>query len=261
MIPMTTRRALAVLIFLLMLWGIIVGLGTWGGQSPPIALTIAAALVGTFTALFLDAIKGWIWRPHLAVSYTHGDDYVARAELRWVGNGQSLEAPCYFFRILIENHGSRPAERVEVMATELRMQQSDGQYSLVQRYSLNLGWTHSAPAFGAISPGMHRFCDVGHIVRPAERVQSPTENLPSVDQTTTIFSIDLEKKPNNLVHLLQPGRYRLTLIVAASNNRPIHRTFEVGFDGNWFDDMNQMLATSVSTRLLSPAEFAHEAKG
>jgi len=44
-------------------------------QNLSLSLTIAAAVLAAFVALFMDALKTWIWRPDISVSYVHGADY------------------------------------------------------------------------------------------------------------------------------------------------------------------------------------------
>lgn len=220
------------------------------------SLAIAAAIFAAFVALFLDAIKSWIWRPELEVTYVHGPDYWDKPLMRFEANGQVAEVPCYYLRLRIANKGTRRAEKVEVLATDLQMRQDDGSYALLRRYSMNLKWTNLGTAIlDGISPGMERFCDIGHIIRPQDRLDILGENSPSFNPEQTILSFDVEAQPNHLTHLVEPGQYRLTLHVAASKNPPVEHVLDVELTGEWFEVMNDMLMDGVRVSLLSPSDI------
>ncbi len=249
--------------FLLLLIYLLFGWMSWlATQNLPLSLTIAAAMLATFVALFMDASKNWIWRPDISVSYVHGADYCEKVLMRGVGaNGQVIEAPAYYFRLRIANKGTRRAEKLEVLAADLLKRQSDGDYALLRRYSMNLKWTHvGVPILEGISPKMERFCDIGHIIRPQDRNQLPNENIPSADPNSTILSFDMETIANHRPDLIEPGLYRLTLFIAASNNPPVRRILEIDLTGKWSDDMGEMLRDRNRVRLLSPAEITDSVK-
>jgi len=240
------------LIYLLFAWM------SWPAtQNLSVSLTIAAAVFAAFVALFMDALKTCVWRPDISVSYVHGADYCEKVLMRGNGaNAQLVEASAYYFRLRIANKGNRRAEKLEVLAADLLKRQSDGEYALLRRYSMNLKWTHvGVPILDGISPKMERFCDIGHIIRPMDRNRLQSENLSSADSNATLLSLDLETIANHLPHLIEPGQYRLTLFIAASNNRPVQRILEIELTGKWSDDMGEMLREEIRVHLLAPAEI------
>lgn len=253
----TWRRGSFVFFLLLLIYLFFAWMSCLATQNLSLSLTIAAAVLAAFVALFMDALKTWIWRPDISVSYVHGEDYCEKVLMRGlVASAQVIDASAYYFRLLIANKGTQRAEKLEVLAADLRRRRSDGEYALVRRYSMNLKWTHvGVPILDGISPNMERFCDVGHVIRPKDRNRLPSENLSSADPNATILSLDLETIANHLPHLIEPGQYRLTLFIAAKNNRPVQRILEIEVTGKWSDDIGEMLREGIRIRLLSPAEI------
>ena len=115
---------------------------------------------------------------------------------------------------------------------------------------MNLTWTHSKKlaVFPGISREMYRYCDLGKIIRPSDRAKIPrqeNEDNPNFDPQKTIFSFELEVKPNSLPHLIEAGLYRLLLLIGCANAKPRKATLEIDFSGNWYDDESKMFADGV----------------
>jgi len=53
-----------------------------------------------------------------------------------------------------------------------------------------------------------------------------------------------------LNHLLPPGIYRLSIVVAAANAKPLTKTLEIHLNGQWYDMESKMLEEGISIRLL-----------
>jgi hypothetical protein len=91
---------------------------------------------------------------------------------------------------------------------------------------------------------MGHHCDLGHIADPRLK-HIHNEIRPDVPQDKTVFFLDLEVAPFTLIHLLQPGKYKLKLIIAADNCGPIKKALKIMHSGNWFDDEKDMFGKGV----------------
>jgi hypothetical protein len=210
-----------------------------------------SAIIATLAALFGDAIKRWIWKPALSATYVHGPDYCEKVVLYDETNGRRVTSPGYYFRLRIRNVGEHRADKIEILATDLQQLQPDNTWPIIRRFSMNLLWTNldHAAILSGLSPDMERYCDIGHIILPAEREKLRHEELPTADADRTVFSLDLEAKPNHLSHILQPGTYRLTLYIAAANHSPIRKTLEFEITGIWSDESDTMLRNGIRMNL------------
>jgi len=130
----------------------------------------------------------------------------------------------------------------------------NGNWTLVRRYSVDLKWAWlGVPRLPTLAPKTDRFCNIGHIIDPAQRANfaQDNEDLPGVGQQTTVLSLDLEARPNSGIHLLQPGKYRLTIQLVAENHRPITRTLEIDVKGTWYpNNLQTMLQQGITIELL-----------
>ena len=99
---------------------------------------------------------------------------------------------------------------------------------------------------------MEKHCDLGHILKPDMRAFFPAEENPSlgVGRDATLLSLDLQVQPFTMSHLLPPGTYRLRLLIAAANAKPVERSFEIIVTGNWLDDEARMLSEGVALRIV-----------
>jgi hypothetical protein len=245
-------RGLGTLLVLLAVVLFLIKISDNPSNTSPIWLTGFAALLASFVALFGEAVRGWIWRPNLTVSHVPGPDYCEKVTVLGMANGRILTAKGYYFRLLISNKGPRRAEKVEVLVTSLRKQQPDGSRPMVRRYSMNLKWTHvGTNMLDGLSPKMERFCDIGHCLYPPEReALHPIVSLPNVDANTAILSLDLEAQANYPIHLIEPGKYELSLSISASNHEPINKVLEIEVTGKWSDDLGEMLRGGIRLRLI-----------
>jgi hypothetical protein len=117
---------------------------------------------------------------------------------------------------------------------------------------MNLKWCNiRAIYFPTISPEMGKHCDVGHIVDPAYRhllhEDAPTQALTS-QQASLAF--DLMVAPNHRGHIIGPGEYRLDILVAAENVRPIKRTIAISLRGIWDADETRMWRDGVGVTIV-----------
>jgi hypothetical protein len=77
---------------------------------------------------------------------------------------------------------------------------------------------------------MWAFCDIVSLCDPA----NPYQRRPTgADATATVGQLQLEFDLPDEWHLLVPGKYQLTLRIAAANAPPICKVVEFTRDGKW----------------------------
>lgn len=224
--------------------------------------TIGLALVTLLLAVvaaFQDKIRAWITQPRLEVTVVNGPPNCHKIPLSGFGartmlGARPVTAESYYFRIRVKNSGANRAEHVEVYAAELMKRQADGAFKKVDSFlPMNLLWAHVNESFlPAISPGMEKLCNLGHVIKPSERSQFAGEDNPALGVTDerVVFSFDLEVKPNTLSHLIAPGVYQVRLLVAAANAEPVEKTMEINLTGDWHDDESKMLGEGVGLKMV-----------
>jgi hypothetical protein len=211
-----------------------------------VALLAFGIFAATFAALFSEAVRNWIWRPVLEVSYVHGPDYCDKPAFWAKINGHLIQSDCFYFRLRIANRGTRRAECVQVFVSDLHRQESGRIGPLVRRYSMNLKWTNiGKPQLDVLAQETERFCDIGHVVRPSERSQFELEDLPGFHTTQAILSLDVEVRPLHRTHLIEAGKYWLGVVVVASNARAIRKTLTIDLTGKWYEDLDTMLQQGI----------------
>ena len=52
------------------------------------------------------------------------------------------------------------------------------------------------------------------------------------------------------MNLRQSGNYKLEIIVAASNSKPIKKTLEINVTGKWYDDLQEMVSKGIGIKIL-----------
>ena len=195
-----------------------------------------------FIAAFQDKIRRKIMRPKLEVVFDTRDCHKTKLKGKRA-DGIVYEADCYYFRLRVKNSGNEAARQVEVYVAEL-WKKADGTYQKVHSFlPMNLVWSHvKVPYLVAISPGMEKFCDLGHIIDPGRRTHFNAEysDALGISANKTIFSLDLEVKPFTMSHLIPPGAYHLLLKIAAANAQPVTKKLELEVTGNWHADEAKM---------------------
>jgi hypothetical protein len=116
--------------------------------------------------------------------------------------------PVYYVRFWIQNSGRGAAEHVEVFIVRLLREIDDRFVDVEQFLPMNLRWSHATPPivfYPRIAAGLGRHCDLGHIVRPADReLCDSSEQLSGVPVQQTLLSLDTEVAPHTGTHLLPP---------------------------------------------------------
>ena len=219
-------------------------------------ISAIAMILVVIVAIFQDRIRAWLKRAKLEVSVNFAPPDCHKTTLAScdaVGRPINV-ADCYYFRLRVKNVGNERAELVEVFAAELSKEQADGSFKRIDSFlPMNLVWSHiRKPFLDAISPGMEKLCDLGHIIDPSKRTQFRVEDNPklNVPPNDTVFSFDLEVVPLTLSHLIPLGKYRLVIKIGAGNIKPLRKTLQINLTGKWFEDEAKMLDESIGIRIL-----------
>jgi hypothetical protein len=161
------------------------------------------------------------------------------------------KADCYYFRLWISNEGNARAEKVQVFTAKISKRSVDGTFRPVGEFlPMNLRWANTHEIFAeAISPGMGKHCDLGHMTHPNALVLLQ-ENHPDVPPGKTVLALDTEVKPNTKNHLVPPGTYRLELRIAGANCSPVATTVEITVTGDWCDEQAKMFCDQIGIKLL-----------
>jgi hypothetical protein len=224
--------------------------GTPSNEMAPSTLAQWFGALGTLlavlVALFKDPFLAWRRKPQLDAKCTKDSPWTVRTEIivydknagniLWTGG-------CYYVRIEVGNSGQTRAEKVQVYASKLAKLAADGKFEDIQAFiPLNMRWANSPPTAASavldgISPKMGAFCDIVSLSNPANPYQGrPTGTQPNV----TVGQLQLEVEPTNRSHLLAPGKYRLTLRIAAANVKPVDKVFQFMHTGRWLQDDVEM---------------------
>lgn len=205
-------------------------------------------------AIWQDRIRAFVWRPKLQlVVNTAAPDcdltYISLFNQFPGAEGavtvESGQADCYFCRLRVRNAGKRLAEKVEVYVKSLHRKQVDGSFSPVQHFPpMNLVWSHVRTAAQDIPPGMEKFCDFGMLIAPRHLAQYPLTFRAEISRRTapdsTVFSFELQVKPNHGGHVVGPGTYRVSLLIGGANIDPVPLVVEMSFSGHWYEDQSKM---------------------
>jgi hypothetical protein len=206
-------------------------------------------------AALQDQVRAYFFRPRLSASIqTLPPDCVM---VPWTDKRTGARiGDVLYLRLWVVNSGNAPARIAEVYARQLDRQRADGTWARVPSFPpMNLKWANfesATPAhYPLIAPRMGKHCDLGHISDPRIRGQVPAEENPALglrpEQTSLAF--DLVAKPNHLGHVVGPGRYRLTFIVAAGNAQPVEQCVEINLRGEWYAEEERMLRDGVGASI------------
>jgi len=159
--------------------------------------------------------------------------------------------PCYYFRLAILNYGNTVARQVEVFAKSLSRRRVDGAFETVTRFTpMNLMWAHEHKVYlPVLSPKMSKFCDLAHAIEPRHR-QKLDHELPGMPAHHCVLALDLESEPKMKGHLLEPGSYRITLLLASENASPAECVVEFTFPGEWHNSEKEMFEKGFGIRVL-----------
>jgi hypothetical protein len=224
-------------------------MNTWGMAAD--WLVAFGTLLLAAVAVFQPTFRGWLYHPKFQVSIkTEPPDCVATALTTPSGE---LVADAVWLRLWVENVGNATAKNVEVYAQELLRQRADNSWESVGAFPpMNLKWANlGIMHFPYIAPETGKHCDLGHIVDPARRnfANEDAPRLGLTDQQTSM-TFDLISAPNHRGHIIAPGEYKLKILVAAEDVRPLKQTVMISLKGTWHAEEARMLRDGVGVTVV-----------
>ncbi len=215
--------------------------------------TVWVSLLGVFVALLLGVIgifQDWIrkkilLRPSLRVEFRLNPPDSHKTHFR-TKSGEFSNFT-YYLKARVVNNGNCQLEDVEAMVLELSKKEANGQFKPIEDFlPLNLKWSISHEVTKLkIQPGLFKFLDFGHISETRyERLSD--FNLSSAAKV--ILALDVEMAPNTGSHLIFPGEYRIKIVFAANNLKPIIKIYSLVLVDKWTDNSKEMLENNISIK-------------
>jgi hypothetical protein len=221
--------------------------------------TLGLAIV----AVFQDSIRSLVYHPTLEASIETRAPHCNAVPLS-VPIGEPVD--CYYLRIWISNTGNATAKNAEVYAKALLTLRADRTWEPVGEFPpMNLKWSDINTVYWPnLVPKMGKHCDLGHIIDPAHRHHPALQRdvnprLQLTDQQASL-AFDLITAPNHKGHVIGPGEYRLQILIAAENARPIEQTISISLTGRWDTDEARMLRNEVGISITSSAKLPDEGR-
>jgi hypothetical protein len=224
----------------------------WGALSS--IGTLGAVLVALY-AIFQERFRAWLSHPSLRVTVSTSAPY---AQKTLISSGEHT-AQCYYFRLKVENAGNLEADGVEILAADLLEEDGQGHFKKSTRFlPMHLVWSHDRRISQHISTGMFRFCDLGHIIDPAERHHFLGEDFIITYASLffgheiaeeVVLSLDTEVKPLTTTHLLPAGNYKLKLLVGAKGIKPQRLEVAINLGRSWIVNQDQMLSEGITIEM------------
>ena len=145
---------------------------------------------------------------------------------------------------------------LQVIADSLEKLSADSKtYVPIKEFlPVNLIWSHTngRTFIEAISAnGIGRHCDLGHILNPVAYQGIQDIEKPKAPSSKTVFMLDVEFKHFNKSYLLEPGTYRLHIIIVGQNALPESKIVEISFTGDWYEDQDKMFRDGVRINILN----------
>ena len=212
--------------------------------------TIIATIVALFLAVFHEQLRTMFLKPKLEVELKSNSPDCHKISCGTDEDGKKQFG--YYFRIRVMNKGKTPAKSVEVFLEEIQEKNEDDEFVVWKKFMpINLLWTHiSKPYFPIIPSKMYKHCEIGHIIDPQQRKDYPNHYHPEAPEGVCSICLELLVKPNTGTHLMLPGVYRLKLIAAAENAKPVPATLELSFSGRWNVSETDMLKDDAKFKLI-----------
>jgi hypothetical protein len=224
-------------------------------KSPEWWAAFGTILAAVFTCVlaavtvFQEDIKAWRFRPKLRLDVKSerpcAENNVLPDEDVIAGDD---DIDVYYFRLKVVNEGNVEARDVQVYLKSLEQKDdAAGDYVRVAKFSpMRIVWAHyHTITLGILLPGMPWFCDFFHVSDPTKK--SLTRGVPSGEERTNdaVMTLDLEVNDSLVLHHLPKGDYRASLMIGASNHKPMEAKVSVSFTGRWRDNEDQMFQEVV----------------
>ena len=139
-------------------------------------------------------------------------------------------------------------EEVEVLANELHQKGANGRYTKVADFlPMNLNWAHNhVVTMPKIQPKLFKHCDFGHIIESTSVLGRQYLTAYGLNTSTRVIMIlDTFVEPNTGTHVLLPGEYKINIVFAANNLKPVSNWYKLKIVDAWSSDEQQMLSSNV----------------
>jgi hypothetical protein len=212
------------------------------------SLTDLLSAIGTFFlgivalfAIFYPTIRSHRRRPLLDIEVSMEPPDWDLMPIIGLPPHYATDSHAWYSRLLIKNEGEDPARNVFVRVKSISRQLPDSTFERVTNFlPMNLRWANTETVyFERVYRDVPVHCNFGRILNPAHR-EFPYE-YSADDKVRMAFSLCLEGYPSNLSHLLWPGTYSVSVVVAAENAEPKECVFEIFLSNeNWDKDREPM---------------------
>lgn len=186
-----------------------------------------AALLAPWVAEWL---KRWWYAPALEIDFDLAAPY---CHLTRRGN----QSPVYYFRFKVTNRGKSQARLCEATLEAIQTADASGAYRREENFSpMPLTWAGIGAKYISINPERSYFCDIGHVSEPAFQQQHEPSHYVGItpaQQSTLKFKFETPYDFFAQWDCLVPGKHRVTVAVYSENARPVRRTFNIAWSGQW----------------------------
>ena len=217
--------------------------------------TLLAVIVALVLALWGQQISQWLTHPVLYLDAKVQQPDADKVQ-RWsqLAGGHVINlGEYYFFRLSVSNTGNAAAKDVQIFLSKVEQLKAKHAENISRFTPMNLVWTNTErlsprdrvtkPVLLAHMPPV--FCDLIHIGDPQGRALPGGDDLDTVPKDKAVLGLDVEIPTYSKGHLLEPGTYRLSLTLAASNCSPTQYVIEIWFPGEWFPQIEDMLNKGI----------------
>lgn len=209
-------------------------------------LTVIVSMIIAVVAIFRNEIDSWRVHPNLDILIISKPPYF-----------QKMDDNSYWLRFPVNNTGNKSAEKAEIFAEELlKLNEKSGLFEKVNTFlPMRMLWSNGrTPTFDVISPDTYKLCTLGFIIKDSNLLDGKTSPSPrdpsSILAKRTVFHLNLEVEPNTKCNIITPGKYRLTLLIAAANSRyTVKRILEIDFK-LWSDLEEEMIRDNISIKVI-----------
>ncbi len=218
-----------------------------GGSFWEIASTLSL-WAAVFVALFAERLWKWVERPKLTLGRAPAQLGVHKTEASFKRalDGARGTVPCYYCHLEIANEGLGAARDVEVFLSGV-YRFREGIWVVEERFIPEwLLWVTIRNVAGTgiylptLPPNARRYVDLAHVHQPGTRGLFRGETRRDAQEDRTLLSLDVAVTYLRAGHLLDPGRYKLTLEVAAANAAPRAFEVEIEHSGDWLEREDEM---------------------
>jgi hypothetical protein len=210
------------------------------GWLGPAGLSAFATALFAFIAFFKDTILRYLRRPKL-----RGELQRRPPDTSFVPalGGSKLA----YFRLKVWNKGKTAADKVEVYARKLQLNEAGRVRDYNDFLPMNLAWSHLPEGeniyLQTIPPKTYKHCDLGQIGKLDVQVGSAVwnevaplnvlwKNTPDLSDSSTYFILSTQTPGPNYANYLPKGDYLLTVVLAASNAKPREIVIRIGHTGD-----------------------------